>query len=74
MYECTSEGLCFTTINNYVSGINSLSKLNEGEDFRQDFGVNLMVKGIRRMLNSTVTPKDPLLPVVIGCLIAHITA
>lgn len=62
MYECASEGLCFTSINNYVSGINLLSKLNDGEDFRQDFGVNLMIKGLRRMLNSTVKPKDPLLP------------
>lgn len=62
MYECACEGLCFTTINNYVSGINLLSKLNDGEDFREDFGVNLMVKGLRRMLNSTVKPKDPLLP------------
>lgn len=39
-----------------------MSKLNGGEDFRDDFGVNLMVKGLRRLLNSTVKPKDPLLP------------
>lgn len=63
MYSCALDGLCFTTINNYVSGINLLSKLNGGEDFRADFGVNLMVKGLRRVLNSTVKPKEPLLPV-----------
>lgn len=61
MYECAGE-LCYTSINNYLSGLNVLSKLNGGEDLRQDFGVSLMLKGLQRILGSEVKPMEPLLP------------
>lgn len=61
MYECAGH-LCYSSINNYLSGLNVLSKLNGGEDLRKDFGVSLMLKGLQRILGSEVTPKAPLLP------------
>lgn len=61
MYECASH-LCYTSINNYLSGLNVLSKLHGGADLRMDFGVSLMLKGLQRILGSEVKPKDPLLP------------
>lgn len=61
MYECAGS-LCYSSINNYLSGLNLLSKLNGGDDLRIDFGVSLMLKGLQRILGSEVKPKDPLLP------------
>lgn len=61
MYECAGS-LCYVSINNYLSGINLLSKLNGGEDLRKDFGVSLMLKGLQRILGSESKPKEPLLP------------
>lgn len=58
----SSQGLAFVTINNYVSGVNLLHKLNGGDDLREDFGVGLMVKGLKRILGCVSHPKDPLLP------------
>lgn len=60
MYESAGQ-LCYTSINNYLSGLNVLSKLNGGEDLRKDFGVSLMLKGLQRILGSEVKPKEPLL-------------
>lgn len=62
MVDCALRGLCYASINNYVSGVNLLSKLNGGEDLRKDFGVGLTLQGLRRILGSETKPKDPLLP------------
>lgn len=62
MVDSALRGLCYTSINNYVSGINLLSKLNGGEDLRQDFSVGLTLRGLKRILGSETKPKDPLMP------------
>lgn len=62
MVDCALRGLCHTSINNYVSGINLLSKLNGGKDLREDFGVGLTLQGLRRILGSETKPKDPIMP------------
>lgn len=61
LYEA-SEDLCYNSLNNYVSGLNLLSKLNDDDDLRQDFGIHLMLMGLKRLKGDTVTPKEPLLP------------
>lgn len=62
MVDCALRGLCYTSITNYVSGVNLLSKLNGGDDLREDFGVGLTLQGLRRILGSETKPKDPLMP------------
>lgn len=61
LYEI-SPGLCYGTLNNYVSGLNLLSKLNNGCDLRLDFGIHLMLMGLKRIKGDTVKPIDPLSP------------
>lgn len=61
LYEISPE-LCYGTLNNYVSGLNLLSKLNNGCDLRKDFGLHLMLQGLKRLKGDTVKPKDPLMP------------
>lgn len=61
LYEA-SQDLCYSSLNNYVSGLNLLSKLNDGCDLRQDFGIHLMLMGLKRLKGDTVKPKEPLLP------------
>lgn len=72
MVDCATRGLCYTTINNYVSGINLLSKLNGGGDLREDFGVGLTLQGLRRILGSVVKPKDPLMPADLVQIFHHV--
>ena len=51
-----------STLNNYVSALNSLGKFYDGTfDLRQDFGVTLLLRGFRRLKGDSSTPKDPLL-------------
>lgn len=66
MFELASQGLAYVTINNYVSGVNLLSKLNGGEDLREGFGVGLMLRSLKRILGCVSKPKDPLLPEDLG--------
>lgn len=61
LYEASAD-LCYTSLNNYVSGLNLLSKLNAGVDLRKDFGIHLMLLGLKRLKGDTVKPKEPLLP------------
>lgn len=61
LYE-VSPGLCYGTLNNYVSALNLLSKLNDGMDLRKDFGLHLMLQGLKRIKGDEVNQKDPLLP------------
>lgn len=61
LYEASSD-LCYSSLNNYVSGLNLLSKLNDGCDLRQDFGIHLMLMGLKRLKGDVSKPKEPLLP------------
>lgn len=61
LYEASND-LCYSSLNNYVSGFNLLSKLNNGLDLREDFGVSLMLKGLRRIKGDVSHPKEPLMP------------
>ena len=58
------DDLSYTTLNNYVSALNSLCRFNDGTfDLRQDYGISLLLKGFKRLKGDTSNPKDPLLPV-----------
>lgn len=61
LYEASND-LCYNSLNNYVSALNLLSKLNNGCDLRHDFGVHLMLMGLKRIKGDVVKPKDPLMP------------
>ena len=58
-----SDNVAFSTLNNYVSALNALGKFYDGAfDLRQDYGVSLLMRGLRRLKGDSSTPKDPLLP------------
>ena len=55
--------LTYTTLNNYVSALNTLGRFDDGLfDLRQDFGVKLLLRGFRRLKGDRKKQKDPLLP------------
>ena len=55
--------LSFSTINNYVSALNSLGKFDNSDfDLRSDYGILLLLRGFKRIKGDTATPKDPLSP------------
>lgn len=57
------QGLCYTTINNEVSALVMFAKLYGCPvDIRSDFGVNLTLKALRRLLGDQSTSKDELYP------------
>ena len=57
------DNLCYSTLNNYVSSLNSLGKFFDGSfDLRQDCGVALLLRGFKRLKGDVSHPKDPLLP------------
>ena len=58
-----SDKVCYTRINNYVSALNALSRLrSDFSDLRQDYGITLVLKGLRRIKGDACEPMDPLLP------------
>ena len=57
------ESLKFSTINNYVSALNAMAKLSANyQDLKQDYGVTLVLRGLKRRLGDIRAPMDPLLP------------
>ena len=57
------DDLSYSTLNNYVSALNVLSKMYEDSfDLRQDYGISLLLKGFKRLKGEATSPKDPLLP------------
>ena len=57
------DNLSYTTINNYVSALNSLGKHFDGSfDLRLDYGVSLLLRGFKRLKGDETHKKDPLLP------------
>ena len=57
------ESLKYSTINNYVSALNAMGKLSDNfQDLRQDYGVVLVLRGLKRLLGDTRSPMDPRLP------------
>ena len=57
------DNVSYGTINNYVSALNVLGRFYDGTfDLRQDFGIDLMLKGFRRLKGDVASQKDPLLP------------
>lgn len=53
----------YVTLNNYVSSLNVLNKLNEGTiNLRDDYTVQLTLRGLRRILGDRSSPVEPLLP------------
>ena len=58
-----SDSVSFLTINNYVSALNVLGRFHVGDfDLRQDYGVVLLLRGLRRLKGDSSSPKDPLMP------------
>ena len=57
------DSLTYSSINNYVSALNSLGKFNDNEfDLRLDYGVTLLLRGFKRLKGDISSPKDPLSP------------
>ena len=57
------DSLSYTTLNNYVSALNSLGKFYSGDfDLRKDYGITLLLRGFKRLKGTSAAPKDPLLP------------
>ena len=55
--------LSFSTINNYVSALNTLGKFNNSDfDLRKDYGVLLLLRGFRRIKGDSSNPKEPISP------------
>ena len=55
--------LSYTTLNNYVSALNSLGRFYSADfDLRKDYGITLLLRGFKRLKGDITTPKDPLLP------------
>ena len=55
--------LTYTTLNNYVSALNVLGRFSQGSfDLRHDYGVQLLLRGFRRLKGDSSKPKDPLMP------------
>ena len=55
--------LSYTSLNNYVSALNSLGKFYDGTfDLRKDYGVVLLLRGFKRVKGDITSPKDPLTP------------
>lgn len=53
----------YVTLNNYVSALNVLNKLNgQRVDIREDYSILLTLRGLRRILGDVSNPMDPLLP------------
>ena len=58
-----SETVCYTTLNNYVSALNALSRLRaDFVDLRLDYNITLVLRGLRRIKGDATEPMDPLLP------------
>lgn len=74
MFPITTENVCrflvwksstvkFVTLNNYVSALNVLCKINLLQtNLREDYSVELTMRGLRRILGDKSTPMDPLFP------------
>ena len=57
------DSLSYTTLNNYVSALNTLGKFFATDfDLRQDFGITLLLRGFKRLKGDLSNPKDPLSP------------
>ena len=55
--------LSYTTLNNYVSALNTLGRFYDGSfDLRQDFGIILLLRGYKHLKGDASIAKDPLLP------------
>ena len=55
--------LTYSTLNNYVSALNSLAKYYDGDsDLRKDYGVLLLLRGFKRIKGDSAKQKDPLSP------------
>ena len=58
-----SNDVCYSTINNYVSALNSLWRLrHDFSDLCEDYGPSLVLKGLKRLKGDSSEPMDPLLP------------
>ena len=58
-----SEQVSFTTLNNYVSALNALLRpRSDFTDLRQDYGLILVLRGLRCIKGDATEPMDPLLP------------
>lgn len=56
-----SSSVAYVTLNNYVSALNVFRKINgEKTDLREDFAVNLSLRGLRRILGDVSLPVDPI--------------
>ena len=57
------DDLSYTTLNNYISALNSLGKFSDSSfDLRQDYGVFLLLRGFKRLKGDVNLQKDPILP------------
>lgn len=58
-----SSTVCYVTLNNYMSAIKVLCKINRLElNLREDYAIELTLRGLRRILGDQSKPMDPLLP------------
>ena len=58
-----SDSVSYVTLNNYVSALNTLSKLHKDYlDLRQDYGLTLVLRGLKRIKGDCSEPMDPLFP------------
>lgn len=63
MIHLAITGLSYSTINNELSALVTFAKLNrQAIDLRNDFGVNLTLKALHRILGDAVRKKDELFP------------
>ena len=67
------EALSYTTINNYVSALNSLGRFSTANfDLRADYGVILLLRGFKRIKGDVSRPKDPILPTDLRKIAKHV--
>lgn len=63
MIHLAVEGLSYSTINNQLSALVVYAKIHRQEiDIRSDFGVNLTLKALHRILGDSVRVKEEILP------------
>ena len=68
-----NDDLSYTSLNNYVSALNSLGKFYDSDfDLRKDYAVILLLRGFKRLKGDISTPKDPLLPADLKAIFQHV--
>lgn len=68
-----SSTVSYVTLNNYVSALNVIGKINDQRvDLREDYVIHLTLRGLRRILGDFSQPMDPLSPSDLIRIRAHV--